>query len=177
MKSFGCFTQQFSLSGSRLEILRDKMPVGWPSNVQEGNGLNLTESFPVHICTLWASTQSRCLVLFSFGSSGYQLGCTVTAVSGQRQIKHVKNVLHTITTEWPPPSVTFKKSVKHCHTLILRYQQNPWNASTCRGCMFLSRSTLSHWSSATPPLRDFSPFSAKSQNYFLPLISITASLP
>ena len=30
-----------------------------------------------------ASTKSRCFVLFSFGSSGYQLGCTVAAVSAK----------------------------------------------------------------------------------------------
>ena len=39
-----------------------------------------------------ASTQSQCSVLFSFGSSGYQLCCTVAAMSAQQPVvKHVIN--------------------------------------------------------------------------------------
>ena len=48
---------------------------------------------------------SRDVVFFSFWSSGYQLGCTVTAALAQRPVEHVKNVLLNITTEWTPHSV------------------------------------------------------------------------
>ena len=39
-------------------------------------------------------------VLFSFLSSGYQLGFLISAVSVQRLVKRVKNALQSITTEW-----------------------------------------------------------------------------
>ena len=51
------------------------------------------------------STQSRCFVFFSLGSSGYLLGCTIGAVSAQRQVEHVKHAIQNITTEWTPHSV------------------------------------------------------------------------
>ena len=44
-------------------------------------------------------------VLFSFVRSGYQLGCTVAAVSAQRPLEHGKNALQNITTEWMTHSV------------------------------------------------------------------------
>ena len=44
-------------------------------------------------------------VLFSFKSSGYQLGSTEAAVSAQRPVGHVNNALKNITTEWTPHSV------------------------------------------------------------------------
>ena len=45
------------------------------------------------------------LFCFSFGSSGYQLGCTIAAVSDQRPVEHVKNALQNIMTEQTPKSV------------------------------------------------------------------------
>ena len=41
-------------------------------------------------------------VLFSFGSFDYQWGCTITAVSAQRRVEHVKNALQNIMTEQMP---------------------------------------------------------------------------
>ena len=52
-----------------------------------------------------ASAQSSCFVLLSFGSSGYQLGTTMAAVSAQRPVEHVKNALQNIMTERMPQSV------------------------------------------------------------------------
>ena len=40
-----------------------------------------------------------------FGSSGYQLDCTVAAVSAQHPVEHVKNALQNITTEGTKQSV------------------------------------------------------------------------
>ena len=48
---------------------------------------------------------NRDVKLFSFGSSGYQLGCTVAAVSVQWPVEQVKNALQNITTEWTLHSV------------------------------------------------------------------------
>ena len=42
---------------------------------------------------------------FSYGNSGYQLGCTIAAVSAQRPVEHVNNDLQNITTERTPQSV------------------------------------------------------------------------
>ena len=42
---------------------------------------------------------SRDVLLFSFGSSGYQLVCTITAVSAKRPVEHVKTVLQNIETK------------------------------------------------------------------------------
>ena len=44
-------------------------------------------------------------VLFSFGSLGYQLGGTLAAVSVQRPVEYVKNVLQNIETEQVPQNV------------------------------------------------------------------------
>ena len=41
-----------------------------------------------------ASPHSWCFVLFSFGSSGYQLDCIIAAVSAQPQMEHVTNTKH-----------------------------------------------------------------------------------
>ena len=49
--------------------------------------------------------ESWCFLFFSFGSSSYQLGCTIDAVSAQRPVAHVKNVLQKITSERTPQSV------------------------------------------------------------------------
>ena len=35
---------------------------------------------------------------FSYGNSGYQLGCTIAAVSDQQAVEHFKNVLQNITS-------------------------------------------------------------------------------
>ena len=56
----------------------------------------------VHRLALWGIQSD---VLFSFGSSSYQSGCTVTAVSAQKPVEYVKNNLQNITTEWTPHSV------------------------------------------------------------------------
>ena len=45
--------------------------------------------------------------MFSVRSSGYQLGCTVTVVSAQRPVEHVKNALQNIATEGMKHSVVF----------------------------------------------------------------------
>ena len=52
-----------------------------------------------------ASPQSQCVVLFPFRILGYQLGCTVAAVSAQRPVEHVKYVLQNIMTDRMPRSV------------------------------------------------------------------------
>ena len=44
-------------------------------------------------------------ILFSFRNSIYQFGCSVAAVSAQRPVEQVKNVLQNITTERTPHSV------------------------------------------------------------------------
>ena len=54
----------------------------------------------------WGHTVGRPLsrnVLFSFGSSVYQFGCMVAAVSAQQPVEHFKNALQNITPEWTPP--------------------------------------------------------------------------
>ena len=55
--------------------------------------------------TVGASPQSWCFVLFSFGGSSYQLGCSKAAVLAQRLVEHIKNVLQNIMTKWTPYSV------------------------------------------------------------------------
>ena len=57
-------------------------------------------------------------VLFSLSSSGYQLGCTVAAVSAQQPVEHVHNALQNITTEWTPHSVVMIKRVMNPSPLI-----------------------------------------------------------
>ena len=55
--------------------------------------------------TTLLGVHSVAMVFFSFGSSCYQLGCTVAAVSAQQQVEHVKTDLQNITTEWTHHSV------------------------------------------------------------------------
>ena len=45
-----------------------------------------------------ACTQMQCFVLFSFGSSSYQLGCSVSALLIQQPVERIKNALQHITT-------------------------------------------------------------------------------
>ena len=54
-----------------------------------------------------ASIPSRCFILFSLGSSGYQTGWTVSALSAQRPVEHVKNALQNIMTEWAPQCTVY----------------------------------------------------------------------
>ena len=65
---------------------------------------------------------------FSFGSSGCQFGCTVAAVSAQRLVEHVKNILLNITNEGMPHSVQpadigwptgYGKELSNCHACCL----------------------------------------------------------
>ena len=60
-----------------------------------------------------SSALLQCFLLFSFGSSGYQLGCTIAVVSVQRPVEPVKNALQNIANEGTPriviiPRVLFK---------------------------------------------------------------------
>ena len=52
-----------------------------------------------------ASIKLWCFDLFSFGSSGYQLGFTVSAELALWPVEHVKNALHIIMPEGMPHSV------------------------------------------------------------------------
>ena len=52
-----------------------------------------------------ATPQSRCFALFSLGSSGYQLGCTETALSVQQPVELVSNDLQNIMIEGMPHSL------------------------------------------------------------------------
>ena len=66
------------------------------------------ESVQHLIFWLSAHTAFRTLsrdVLFSVRNSGYQLGCTVAAVSALWPVQHVKNALQNITTEGTKHSV------------------------------------------------------------------------
>ena len=92
-----------------------RSPDSWRATVRRKpeQGLILTDlwkTFPatnLYSIHCGASTQSQCFVLSSFGSSAFQLGCTVAAASAQRQLEHVKNDLQNITTrtEWTPYTV------------------------------------------------------------------------
>ena len=55
--------------------------------------------------TLWGVPLSLHVLLFSHANSGYQLGCTIAAVSAQPPGEHVKNDLQNIRTERTPQSV------------------------------------------------------------------------
>ena len=79
-----------------------------------------------------ASTQLRDFVLFSFGSSGFQWGCTVATVSAQLIVEHVKNNLQNIMTEWTPYSVTFHHfGTKHLIYSFLRRFQSKISHAYC----------------------------------------------
>ena len=67
----------------------------------EDLGANRLSSFVCYRYTVRCplSTQSRCFNLPSIRRSGYQLGCTIAAVSAQWPVEHVKNALQNITTE------------------------------------------------------------------------------
>ena len=58
------------------------------------------------------------LFVYSFGSSSYQLGCTVATVSAQQPVEHVKNSLQNITTDWTPHRV---------HKMWVEVQRYPAN--------------------------------------------------
>ena len=62
-----------------------------------------------------ASPHSLCFVLFSFRSSGSQLGCTLSAVSAQRRVENAKNALQNIAYEGTPHSV-----LELCNPALLR---------------------------------------------------------
>ena len=65
--------------------------------------------------TLWGVHSVAMFVLFSFGSSNYQLGCIAAALSDQRPVEHVINALQKIMTEWMPQTVlgSFVRSERH----------------------------------------------------------------
>ena len=50
-----------------------------------------------------ASPPSQCFVLSSFGSSGYQFGSTVGAVSAPQLVEHDENGIQNITNDGRPP--------------------------------------------------------------------------
>ena len=106
-----------------------------------------------------SSALLQCFLLFSFGSSGYQLGCTIAVVSVQRPVEPVKNALQNIANEGTPriviiPRVLFKigpflnpykATSVLCSNLSLSLC-HPWFCLSCppwRGC--------SWWAPRTPP--------------------------
>ena len=70
-------------------------------------------------CTCTVGRQLSRDVLLTCGSSGYQMGCTVAAVSAQRPVEHVKNALQNITTDGTPHSVLQNKK-NYCTHLLPR---------------------------------------------------------
>ena len=52
---------------------------------------------------------SRNVLFFSFVNSGFQLVCTVAAVSAQQPVEHVRNALQNITTQGTKHSVEDKR--------------------------------------------------------------------
>jgi len=57
------------------------------------------------------SPHSRCFILFSPRSSGYQLSCKVAAVSAKWPVEHVNNALQNIANEETPHIVLYTKKV------------------------------------------------------------------
>jgi len=55
--------------------------------------------------TVWHPLSRDVLFCYLSEVSGYQLGCTVAAVSAERPVKHDKNAVQNITIEWKPHSV------------------------------------------------------------------------
>ena len=70
-----------------------------------------------------ASTQLWSFILFLIGSSGYQLGSTVAAVSAE----HVKNTLQKITTEWTPHSVEKLGIGMHIYSAEFAVRSSHWH--------------------------------------------------
>ena len=129
-----CPTAGESRSGSWLTRNRSRLWIRWKklpfrgASLVKKRVLNLPQLFrrsnvnPVRISQVhWeASTLSQFVLMFffSFGSSGYQYGSTVAALSVQWLVEHAKNILQNNTTEWTPHSVE-KRSVTYIVAFIL----------------------------------------------------------
>ena len=83
-----------------------------PTFVQSKGCANLQLSSPNNIHTNFTLCGVCSVVMFyflflSFWSSGYQLGCTVAAISAKWPMEHFKNASQSIMTEWTPSSVQY----------------------------------------------------------------------
>ena len=129
------FLEQISLISDRCPVFSQHNHIGskWRllSIVMFAGGRwvgNLDSYYVLVHCG--ASTLSWCFLIFSFGSPGYQLGCTIAAVSAQRPVEHVKNALQNIKIEQTPQSLYHNMQVN----LKLPSSSSPHSPGTSHCC-------------------------------------------